>query len=185
MAVAGCPPVRRGSHWISQRVTQRNQVMTWDFVKIGEASHWLLVSADFIWKMGDGSLTRASRVQESPALRSRDKHHFQVGRYPAASMECSSFTIFRDGNSTEVPSATKPRPSLALALLTEPKMPCVQPFRSYPIARWPVGRGTGAGLAHAQPTPAAGGACSHNRQHQLRVLGSKSIGREPLIFELR
>ena len=40
--------------------TQRNQVMTWDFVKIGDVSHWLPVSADFIWRMGDGSLTRAT-----------------------------------------------------------------------------------------------------------------------------
>ena len=40
--------------------TQRNQVMTWGFVRFGAASHWLPVSAEFIWKMGDGSLTRAS-----------------------------------------------------------------------------------------------------------------------------
>jgi len=40
--------------------TQRDQVMTWNSVKIGEASHWLPVSADFVWKMGDGSLTRAT-----------------------------------------------------------------------------------------------------------------------------
>src|SRR5579883_423175 len=40
--------------------TQRNQVMTWNSVKIGDASHWLPVSADFIWRMSDGSLTRAT-----------------------------------------------------------------------------------------------------------------------------
>jgi hypothetical protein len=27
----------------------RHQVMTWDNVKIGEVSHWLAVSAEFIW----------------------------------------------------------------------------------------------------------------------------------------
>jgi len=32
---------------------QRNQVMTWDTVKIGDDSHWLPVAADFIWR-GDG-----------------------------------------------------------------------------------------------------------------------------------
>jgi hypothetical protein len=29
----------------------RHQVMTWDYVKIGEASHWLPVSAEFIWTL--------------------------------------------------------------------------------------------------------------------------------------
>ena len=38
---------------------QRNQVMIWDQVKIGEASHWLPVSADFVWKHGDGTLSRS------------------------------------------------------------------------------------------------------------------------------
>ena len=41
-------------------ITQRNQVMTWNFVKIQDVSHWLPVSAEFIWRMGDGSLTRAT-----------------------------------------------------------------------------------------------------------------------------
>jgi len=44
---------------------QRNQVMNWDFVKIGDISHWLPVSADFSWRMGDGSLTRAAAVYKN------------------------------------------------------------------------------------------------------------------------
>ena len=44
---------------------QRNQVMIWDIVKIGEVSHWLPVSADFSWRMGDGSLTRAAAVYKN------------------------------------------------------------------------------------------------------------------------
>jgi hypothetical protein len=44
---------------------QRNQVMIWDFVKIGDVSHWLPVSADFSWRMGDGSLTRAAAVYKN------------------------------------------------------------------------------------------------------------------------
>ena len=39
---------------------QRNQVMTWDSVKIGDASHWLPVAADFIWRMGNGELYRTT-----------------------------------------------------------------------------------------------------------------------------
>jgi len=40
--------------------SQRNQVMTWDSVRIGDASHWLPVAADFIWRMGNGELYRAT-----------------------------------------------------------------------------------------------------------------------------
>jgi hypothetical protein len=39
---------------------QRNQVMTWDSVKIGEIFHWLPVTVDFIWQMESGALVRAS-----------------------------------------------------------------------------------------------------------------------------
>jgi hypothetical protein len=39
---------------------QRNQVMTWDSVKIGDASHWLPVAADFIWRLDSGELYRTS-----------------------------------------------------------------------------------------------------------------------------
>jgi hypothetical protein len=40
--------------------SQRNQVMTWGSVKIGDASHWLPVGADFIWRMGGGELYRTT-----------------------------------------------------------------------------------------------------------------------------
>ncbi len=39
---------------------QRNQVMTWDSVKIGDAAHWLPVAADFIWRLGSRELYRAT-----------------------------------------------------------------------------------------------------------------------------
>jgi len=39
---------------------QRNQVMTWDSVTIGDTSHWLPVAADFIWHMGNGELYRTT-----------------------------------------------------------------------------------------------------------------------------
>jgi hypothetical protein len=39
---------------------QRHQVMTWDNVKIGDASHWLPVAADFIWSYANDSLLRIS-----------------------------------------------------------------------------------------------------------------------------
>lgn len=39
---------------------QRNQVMTWGSVKIGDASHWLPVAADFIWRMGNGEFYRTT-----------------------------------------------------------------------------------------------------------------------------
>jgi hypothetical protein len=42
---------------------QRNQVMTWDSVKIGDASHWLPVGADFIWRMGGGGELHRTTVE--------------------------------------------------------------------------------------------------------------------------
>jgi hypothetical protein len=50
--------------------TQRNQVMTWGSVKIGDDSHWLPVSADFIWKMG-ANLYRT-------AIEYRNHRHFEA-----------------------------------------------------------------------------------------------------------
>lgn len=40
--------------------TQRNQVMTWNRVPIGDAAYWLPVFADFIWKTPEGHLTRST-----------------------------------------------------------------------------------------------------------------------------
>jgi hypothetical protein len=40
--------------------TQRNQIMTWGSVKIGEASHWLPVASEFIWRMGNGEFYRTT-----------------------------------------------------------------------------------------------------------------------------
>ena len=39
---------------------QRNEVMNWGSVKIGDASHWLPVAADFIWHMSDGEIRRTT-----------------------------------------------------------------------------------------------------------------------------
>ena len=39
--------------------------MIWSSVQIGEASHWLPVSADFVWKMADGSFTKATIVYKN------------------------------------------------------------------------------------------------------------------------
>jgi hypothetical protein len=39
---------------------QRNQIMTWGSVKIGDASHWLPVAADFIWRTYSGELYRTN-----------------------------------------------------------------------------------------------------------------------------
>jgi len=39
---------------------QRNQVMSWDSVKIGDAYHWLPVAADFIWRLDSRKLYRTS-----------------------------------------------------------------------------------------------------------------------------
>jgi hypothetical protein len=53
------------------RFVQRNQVMTWGSVKIGDASHWLPVAADFIWHMSDGDLYRTS-------INYRNHRHFEA-----------------------------------------------------------------------------------------------------------
>ena len=34
--------------------------MSWDSVKIGDASHWLPVAADFIWHLDSSKLYRTS-----------------------------------------------------------------------------------------------------------------------------
>lgn len=39
---------------------ERHQVMTWDTVHIGDASHWLPVAADFIWSYAGSSRLRIS-----------------------------------------------------------------------------------------------------------------------------
>jgi len=50
---------------------QRNQVMTWNSVKIGDASHWLPVAADFIWRVGNGELYRT-------AIEYKNHRHFEA-----------------------------------------------------------------------------------------------------------
>ena len=50
---------------------QRNEVETWDYVKIGDASHLLPVSADFIWRMPNGALYRV-------AIEYRNHRHFEA-----------------------------------------------------------------------------------------------------------
>ncbi len=50
---------------------QRNEVETWDYVKIGEASHLLPVAADFIWRMPNGSLYRV-------AIEYKNHRHFEA-----------------------------------------------------------------------------------------------------------
>jgi hypothetical protein len=40
--------------------SQRNQVMTWGSVKIGDASHWLPVAADFTWHFSNGEFYRTT-----------------------------------------------------------------------------------------------------------------------------
>jgi hypothetical protein len=39
---------------------QRDQVMSWDSVKIGDASHWLPTAADFIWHYKSDTLYRVT-----------------------------------------------------------------------------------------------------------------------------
>jgi len=39
---------------------ERDQVMHWDTVKIGDASHWLPVGADFVWRFAGGGLVRTT-----------------------------------------------------------------------------------------------------------------------------
>jgi hypothetical protein len=50
---------------------QRNEVGTWDDVKIGDASHWLPISADFIWRMPAGTLYRV-------AIEYKNHRHFEA-----------------------------------------------------------------------------------------------------------
>lgn len=50
---------------------QRHQVMTWDSVKIIDASHWLPVAADFVWSYSDASLYRVS-------IEYRNHRHFEA-----------------------------------------------------------------------------------------------------------
>jgi len=51
--------------------TKRHLVMTWDWVKIGDASHWLPVAADFVWSYADDSLFRV-------AVEYRNHRHFEA-----------------------------------------------------------------------------------------------------------
>jgi hypothetical protein len=51
--------------------SRRNQVMTWDSVKIGDASHWLPVAADFIWRMSRGEPYRTTVAY-------RNHRHFEA-----------------------------------------------------------------------------------------------------------
>ncbi len=56
---------------------QRNEEVSWDYVKIGEASHLLPVGANFVVLYSSGSRSRVEvDLQKSPALRSLDQHHF-------------------------------------------------------------------------------------------------------------
>jgi hypothetical protein len=52
------------------RFVSRHQVMTWDNVKIGEASHWLPVSAEFIW-------TQKTGVRRRTVVEYRNHRHFE------------------------------------------------------------------------------------------------------------
>jgi hypothetical protein len=51
---------------------QRNQVMTWGSVRIGDVSHWLPVGADFIWHMASGELFRTT-------IEYQNHRHFEAG----------------------------------------------------------------------------------------------------------
>jgi hypothetical protein len=48
----------------------RHQVMAWDYVKIGEASHWLPVSAEFVW-------TTDTPLRVKAAVEYRNHRHFE------------------------------------------------------------------------------------------------------------
>jgi hypothetical protein len=50
---------------------QRNQIMTWDSVKIGDDAHWLPVAADFIWRGEHGALYRTT-------VEYRNHRHFEA-----------------------------------------------------------------------------------------------------------
>jgi hypothetical protein len=56
----------KGFHFV-----QRNEVEIWDYVKIGDASHLLPVSADFIWRMPSGALYRV-------AIEYKNHRHFEA-----------------------------------------------------------------------------------------------------------
>jgi hypothetical protein len=60
----------------------RHQVITWDYVKIGEASHWLPVSAEFIWtlKTPGGGLFRPTTktpMRARTVVEYRNHRHFE------------------------------------------------------------------------------------------------------------
>jgi hypothetical protein len=48
----------------------RHQVMAWDYVKIGEASHWLPVSAEFVW-------TTDTALRVKADVEYRNHRHFE------------------------------------------------------------------------------------------------------------
>jgi hypothetical protein len=48
----------------------RHQVMAWDYVKVGEASHWLPVSAEFIW-------TTETPLRVKAVVEYRNHRHFE------------------------------------------------------------------------------------------------------------
>jgi hypothetical protein len=50
---------------------QRNQIMTWGSVKIGDASHWLPLAADFIWHFSNGEFYRT-------AVEYKNHRHFEA-----------------------------------------------------------------------------------------------------------
>ncbi len=60
----------------------RHQVMTWDYVRIGEASHWLPVSAEFIWTRPPtgGRITRG-RIWTRPPTRGRTVVEYRNHRH--------------------------------------------------------------------------------------------------------
>jgi hypothetical protein len=51
------------------RLVTRHQFMTWDYVKIGEASYWLPVSAEFIWTF--------TRLRGREVVEYRNHRHFE------------------------------------------------------------------------------------------------------------
>jgi hypothetical protein len=53
-------------------VVTRRQVMNWDYVKIGEASHWLPVSAEFIW-----ALRKPVGSRSRTGVEYRNHRHFE------------------------------------------------------------------------------------------------------------
>ncbi len=51
---------------------QRNEIMSWDNVKIGDATHWLPMSADFVWRVDGTRIHRAS-------VEYKNHRHFEAG----------------------------------------------------------------------------------------------------------